>query len=1241
MTTTSLHSPLYSNMDLNILQWNAQGLYNKTTQLIEALITGNIHVALIQETICGENVALKIPGYQHHKIPWSETSQGMITLVKTNIPHTRITQPVDCGEGTEQIGIQLELGETSIQIYNIYHRPQRGSLDIAELFAEAEQHPMIIGGDFNAHHTCLQSPGRVNRAGQHLYHVMQDTQTTQLLNDLAEPTHLAGGRLDLIFTSNTLATNTHWKIHHHLASDHYAIISSIPINYSIYEPPQITRWNVKKANWALFDHEITQWWEETGQQMEGTLDEQETQLLNALNNAASIAIPKKKNGQYHRDWWFFNEKIREMNARVNQHRKTFRRHRSQENARRLREVIAHSRIVSNQARIDQWYEWCASFDQHTSLSELWRKLKTATGQYKKKTPAHPHPKREAERLMTEFASRASDEQLPPEIRTEQQRRKQRREEAIQAACSLADITDTPFTPQELQQAQKRSTDTAPGRDGITYSIINHAGNVGLQAILALFNHSWRRGKLPAAWKEADITPIPKPNEENKYRPIALTSCLCKHMERMVKERLEWKLGQLHTNIFGFSSGRGTTDCIMELLSHIRDKKAIVVFLDIEKAFELANPLAILEILAKKGVRGHMLSWIRDYLANRKARVIFQGHPSSDHQLPNGTPQGGVISPLLFNLLMEEIVGMKLPRLSCILSYADDLALVVKGAKPLNRAQTSLDLISSKCKILGLKLSNAKSKAMMVKGRTPDTHLTIQESELQWVKSYLYLGVWIDQALTFNQELKHIKEKTNHRLKTLKAMTNPKTGASMDIIRLFYMQAIRTHIDYAAPFLVALADTKWRLLEPIQNKAMRIMTGSPPWTPGSSLLIETGLVPLKSRIQERTACVAANTLQRGGNSQVKKLIIRNMPCNHPTTRRKKWEHEFTRTMKMTINNEIMTARTQDHPDPNHQLRPPWKARDWEIVIRPPRLSKNDITDMELQQHGRETIALVAPQGSAIYYTDGSVEQEEGRAGAAFVTLGSAYGWRVSTNASSMQTELAAIIQASRHASTREENIVVIFTDSLSALQAIQHDKPKDNIRLTTTAISHLDNLQQQGKHVKLAWIPSHVGIKGNERADQAAKQVAAREGERQDIFKIPPSLMMTRRRIKVLTQEKAAEETANNCNEWFRIATNLQPLVLGRNTSREDRVNLLRLRLGYKTTGEIIQNLETTTCELCGSEAEDQLVHYLLHCSQTQNLRTQIRPPQGQGRAAAAQYVCKLLNYQHNIATFMREYPPPR
>ena len=106
---------------------------------------------------------------------------------------------------------------------------------------------------------------------------------------------------------------------------------------------------------------------------------------------------------------------------------------------------------------------------------------------------------------------------------------------------------------------------------------------------------------------------------------------------------------------------GNSDSVMTLLNLIDNCPAVAVFLDLEKAFELASADAILTALVRKGIRGRLLAWTEDYLRRRRARVRFQGHYSASRELENGTPQGGILSPSLINLLMEQLVSLPLTR----------------------------------------------------------------------------------------------------------------------------------------------------------------------------------------------------------------------------------------------------------------------------------------------------------------------------------------------------------------------------------------------------------------------------------------------------------------------------------------------------------------------------------------------------------------------------------------------------
>ena len=179
-------------------------------------------------------------------------------------------------------------------------------------------------------------------------------------------------------------------------------------------------------------------------------------------------------------------------------------------------------------------------------------------------------------------------------------------------------------------------------------------------------------------------------------------------------------------MFGFTRDMSTADSLITLLAHTNNRPTITVFLDLEKAFELASLHAILAVLVRIGVRGRLLSWLHDYLHQRRTRIKFQGHKSSYRSFENETPQGGILSPFLFNLLMEQLVALPFQKGTVLLSYADDLALVVTGRGcRLTRIQQALDLISDRCEELGLKISAEKFRAMAIRDTKPAHQLRDQ------------------------------------------------------------------------------------------------------------------------------------------------------------------------------------------------------------------------------------------------------------------------------------------------------------------------------------------------------------------------------------------------------------------------------------------------------------------------------------------------------------------------------------
>ena len=124
---------------------------------------------------------------------------------------------------------------------------------------------------------------------------------------------------------------------------------------------------------------------------------------------------------------------------------------------------------------------------------------------------------------------------------------------------------------ELREAISSGANTTPGRDGLSYELFKHLDYWVLEEILSLFNFVWAEGYLPAEWNHAVIIPILKPGKDasdpGSYRPIALTSVLCKIMERMVTNRLVYFLeskGLFVTYQNGFRNGRSTMESVAVL-----------------------------------------------------------------------------------------------------------------------------------------------------------------------------------------------------------------------------------------------------------------------------------------------------------------------------------------------------------------------------------------------------------------------------------------------------------------------------------------------------------------------------------------------------------------------------------------------------------------------------------------------------------------------------------------------------
>ena len=200
---------------------------------------------------------------------------------------------------------------------------------------------------------------------------------------------------------------------------------------------------------------------------------------------------------------------------------------------------------------------------------------------------------------------------------------------------------------DLQQSLRKSYNSSPGPDQIHYEILRHLPIETLHILLDFINETWKSDTFPESWGEALIISIPKPWKDHfnplNYRPIPLTSCICKTVEMMANERLVSYLennGLLAKQQCGYRSNRSAVDHQVRLETFIRDvfihnQHYVAVFFDLQKAYDTTWKYGILKDLHNMEIRGNLLIFIGNFLSDRTFQIHLGTYYSVWYNISSG------------------------------------------------------------------------------------------------------------------------------------------------------------------------------------------------------------------------------------------------------------------------------------------------------------------------------------------------------------------------------------------------------------------------------------------------------------------------------------------------------------------------------------------------------------------------------------------------------------------------------
>ena len=352
----------------------------------------------------------------------------------------------------------------------------------------------------------------------------------------------------------------------------------------------------------------------------------------------------------------------------------------------------------------------------------------------------------------------------------------------------------------------------------------------------LFNQSINEGIYPDVLKIAKLTPIYKASGDralpSNYRPISILPTVGKIFEKVIYKQL---INYLNVNNilsptqFGFREGHSTCDAVTSFLEKIyknlnEKKTTIAVFIDLSKAFDTVPHDILSSKLSHYGIRDSALKWFKSYLSDRGHYIKIENCSSEINKVAFGVPQGSILGPILFLIYINDFSKC---HDAISFNYADDKAIIKSGTntETLYEATNSeLNKIYNWLLASKLSLNAAKSVYMVIsnKKNIAKHYLYINDFPIKEVNETKFLGLTLDNKLTFKSHIKHVVSKV---AKITYIIYRIKSCVPSNILLQLYNTLAFPHMNYNITVWGSASETALMPLIVQQKRLIRLLCGS--------------------------------------------------------------------------------------------------------------------------------------------------------------------------------------------------------------------------------------------------------------------------------------------------------------------------------------------------------------------------------------------------------------------------------